>query len=78
MTILEKTSKRKANAIRYCVEHGEYSPGYASDRLEELHDNGKILDVDYEPLAEWLEELINTPEEETEELEEVEENIENV
>ena len=59
MTIIEKTSKRKANAIRYCVEHGEYSPGYASDRLEELHDNGKILDVDYEPLAEWLDSLMN-------------------
>lgn len=59
MTRIEKTSKRKADAIRYCVEHGEYSPGYASDRLEELHDNGKILDVDYEPLAEWLDSLIH-------------------
>lgn len=59
MTRIEITSKRKAKAIRYCVEHEEYSPGYASDRLEELHDNGKILDVDYEPLAEWLDSLIN-------------------
>lgn len=59
MTILEKTSKRKAKAIRYCVDNGEYSPGYASDRLETLHDAGKILDVDYEPLAEYLDELMN-------------------
>ena len=65
MTKLEETSKRKAEAIRYCVDRGEYSPGYALDsRLEPLHDNGKILDVDYEPLARYLDELMKQPIEE--------------
>ena len=58
MTDLEKSSKRKAKAIRYLVDNGEYSAGYALDKLETLHDAGKILDVDYEPLAEYLEELM--------------------
>ena len=72
MTILEKKSKRKANAIRNLVETGEYSPSYALIVAEELNDTGKLLDVDYEPLAEFLENLINPVEKETEE-----ENIEN-
>lgn len=72
MTILEKKSKRKANAIRNLVETGEYSPSYALIVAEELNDTGKLLDLDYEPLAEYLENLINPVEEETEE-----ENIEN-
>lgn len=75
MTILEKKSKRKATAIRNLVENGEYSPSYGLMIAEELNDEGKLLDVDYEPLAEWLEELINKPEEEDEE-ENPEENIE--
>lgn len=62
MTLLEKKSKRKALAIRTLVESGEYSPAYALSLAEELNDHNKILDVDYEPLAEWLEELINEPE----------------
>ena len=73
MSIIEKKSQRKAKAIRLLVETGEYSIAYAIMFAEELNDSGKLLDIDYEPLAEWLEELINTPEEESEELEEVEE-----
>ena len=73
MTMLEKTSKRKAKAIRYCVDNGEYSPWYASEaKLEPLHDAGKILDVDYEPLAEYLDELMEVPEVVEEPIEEVE------
>ena len=67
MTLLEKKSKRKALAIRTLVESGEYSPQYALNEAERLNDEGKLLDIDYEPLAEWLEELINTPEETPEE-----------
>ena len=59
MTILEKKSKRKATAIRNLVETGEYSPSYALIVAEELNDTGKLLDVDYEPLAEYLESLIS-------------------
>lgn len=67
-TIIEKQSKRRAAAIRYCVDRGEYSPGYALDmRLEPLHDAGKILDADYEPLADYLWELIEGPVEDEEE-----------
>jgi len=62
MTILEKKSKRKALAIRRLVESGEYSPQYALDKAEELNDANLLLDADYEPLAEWLEELLQVPE----------------
>lgn len=62
MTIIEKKSKRKATAILNLVKSGEYSLSYALMIAEELNDNGKLLDVDYEPLAEYLEELINKEE----------------
>ena len=74
MTILEKKSKRKATAIRNLVENGEYSPSYGLMIAEELNDEGKLLDVDYEPLAEWLESLLyqDEPEEDN-----TAENVEN-
>ena len=62
MTIIEKKSKRKATAILNLVKSGEYSLSYALMIAEELNDNGKLLDLDYEPLAEHLEELINKEE----------------
>lgn len=64
MTIKEKQSIRKCKALKNMVESGEYSPSYALEKLEEYFDNGKVLEKDYEPLAEWLEELIDTPVEE--------------
>ena len=64
MTMLEKKSKRKASAIRHLVDSGEYSPAFGLNEAERLNDEGKILDVDYEPLAEYLEELMNKPVEE--------------
>lgn len=75
MTIIEKKSKRKATAILNLVKSGEYSPSYALMIAEELNDNGKLLDLDYEPLAEYLEELINK-EENNVNTEEVEEELE--
>ena len=63
MTLLQKKSQRKAKAIRTLAENGEYSSAYALNEAERLNDEGKILDVDYEPLAEWLEELMEEPEE---------------
>lgn len=80
MTIIEKKSKRKATAILNLVKSGEYSLSYALMIAEELNDNGKLLDVDYEPLAEHLEELINKEENNvnTEEFDEfIEEKQEN-
>ena len=81
MTRLEKKSKRKALAIKTLVDSGEYSAEYGLNEAERLNDEGRLLDVDYEPLAEYLEEIINRPVEELEEeIEEdpVEENEEEV
>lgn len=63
MTIQEKQSLRKKKSILYLVERGEYSLGYALLKTEELYDTGKLIDTDYNELAEYLEELMNKPEE---------------
>lgn len=61
MTIKEKKSQRKALAIRTLVDSGEYSPAYGLLEADRLNDEGLLLDIDYEPLAEYLEELIEKP-----------------
>lgn len=63
MTILEKKSERKKKAIMQLVESGEYSIAFAMMEAERLNDEGKLLDDDYEELAEWLESQLE-PEEE--------------
>ena len=73
MTINEKQSLRKKKSLLYLVEKGEYSAGYALLKTEELYDNGKLTDTDYEELAEYFEELLNKVEEPVEEVEEVQE-----
>ena len=77
MSIIEKKSQRKAKAIKTLVITGEYSPAFALNEAERLNDEGKLLDVDYEPLAEWLEEKLEPVVEENIE-ENIEENLENV
>lgn len=73
MTVLEKKSLRKKKAILNLVEKGEYSVSYALMLVEDLSDNGKLTDNDYEELASYLESLL----EEQETVEEVaEENAE--
>ena len=75
MTIVEKSSNRKKVAILELVKNGEYSVAYALRKVEELHDNNKLTDIDYEEVATYLENLISVQEvEETEEI--TEENIE--
>lgn len=75
MTIVEKSSNRKKVAILELVKNGEYSIAYALSKVEELHDNNKLTDIDYEEVATYLENLISVQEvEETEEI--TEENIE--
>lgn len=78
MTIIEKKSLRKKKSILYLVEKGEYSPAYALFIVEQLSDEGKLTDADYEELAEYLENLLNVVEEEQEEVveEPIEEEIE--
>lgn len=58
MTILEKKSERKKKAIIKLVEEGEYSIAYAMMEAERLNDEGKLLDNDYEEVAEYLEGLL--------------------
>jgi hypothetical protein len=72
MTILERQSARKRKSIIYLVEKGEYSLGYALLKVEELYDNGKLTDDDYDYLATWIEELLEEEEKAVEEpIEEV-------
>ena len=71
MTIIEKKSERKKKAIIQLVKNGEMSIAYALMEAERLNDEGKLLDADYEEVAEWLESLL-----EPEEAEPEEENIE--
>lgn len=66
MTILEKKSNRKKMSILSLVKKGEYSVGYSLMLVEDLNDEGKLTDSDYEELAEFLENLLN--EEENEEV----------
>lgn len=67
MSIIEKKSARKKKAIMMLVESQEYSIPYAMMLAEELNDQGKLLDNDYEELMEWLEAKLNPPTPEPEE-----------
>lgn len=71
MTIIERKSERKKKAIMMLVESQEYSIAYAMMLAEELNDDGKLLDNDYEELMEWLESLLDpqTPEQDEEVVE---------
>lgn len=68
MTIIEKKSLRKKKAIMNLVRTGEMSIAYALMEAERLNDEGKLLDNDYEELAEYLESLLTPVEEEIEEV----------
>lgn len=57
-TIIERKSERKKKAIYYMVKAGEMSVAYALSEVERLNDEGKLLDKDYEELAEYLEGLL--------------------
>ena len=74
MTIIEKKSERKKKAIMQLVTSGEYSIAFAMMEAERLNDEGKLLDNDYEELAEWLENQLEPVEEEIVEEPEEENN----
>jgi len=76
MTLIEKKSERKKKAIMLLVENGEYSIAYAMMLAEELNDEGKLLDNDYEELMEWLEAKLDPEEEQVEEISQEETNEE--
>ena len=65
MTIIEKKSERKKKAIMGMVQNGEMSIVFALSETERLNDEGKLLDADYEELAEYLESLLVPVEEPT-------------
>jgi len=73
MTIIEKKSERKKKAIMILVKNGEMSIAYALMEAERLNDEGKLLDNNYEELAEYLENLLEGNTEETIEEEQEEE-----
>ena len=78
MTLIEKKSERKKKALINLVEKGEYSIAFALMEAERLNDEGKLLDKDYEEVAEYLESLLEPEEVEIQEEERVdtEENTE--
>ncbi len=67
MSLIEKRSERRCTALKHLVMENVYSPSYALEKLEELFDEGKVLEAHYEPLAEWLEEQLIEQEEQEEE-----------
>ena len=67
MSIIERKSLRKKKAIMMLVESQEYSIAYAMMLAEQLNDETKLLDNDYEELMEWLEAKLNPPTPEPEE-----------
>ena len=67
MTILERKSERKKKAIMNLVKTGEYTIAYGLMEAERLNDEGKLLDNDYEEVAEYLESLLENTQEATEE-----------
>ena len=77
MTIIEKKSERKKKAIMGMVANGEMSIVYALSETERLNDEGKLLDNDYEELAEYLEGLLeDNVDEQIEDAEEIPEEQE--
>ena len=63
-TLIEKKSERKKKALINLVEKGEYSVAFALMEAERLNDEGKLLDNDYEEVAEYLESLLEPVEDE--------------
>ena len=74
-TLIEKKSERKKKALINLVEKGEYSVAFALMEAERLNDEGKLLDNDYEEVAEYLEGLLE-PVDTEETAEETAENAE--
>ena len=74
-TDIQVKSERRKRAIKLLVENGEYSIPYAMMKAEDLNDEGKLLDNDYEELMEYLESLLEPVETEEESIEDETEKI---
>lgn len=74
MTIREIRSRRKKKSIYYQVKHGEKSAAEALEEVENLYDAGKLIEADYNEIAEYLEEILDREVETEETVEETEDN----
>lgn len=65
MTILEKRSKVRIEALKRLVTKGQYSPEFALGRLDEINIQGLLVASDYDEMFDYLSELMEeeTPEE---------------
>lgn len=72
MTIIERKSKIRVQALLKLVEKGEYSVEYALVKLDELNEKGYLTGSDYEETFDKIAEILqkDEPEEVTEIVEE--------
>ena len=70
MTIIERKSKIRVQALLKLVEKGEYSVEYALVKLDELNEKGHLTGSDYEETFEKIAEMLQKDEEVIETVEE--------
>ena len=77
MTIIERKSKIRVQALLKLVEKGEYSVEYALVKLDELNEKGYLTGSDYEETFDKIAEMLqkDEPKEVIDQSEEPEENI---
>ena len=75
MTIIERKSKIRVQALLKLVEKGEYSVEYALVKLDELNEKGYLTGSDYEETFDKIAEMLQKDEQEV--IETVDENIVN-
>lgn len=73
MTIIERKSKIRVQALLKLVEKGEYSVEYALVKLDELNEKGYLTGSDYEETFDKIAEMLqkDEPEEVIETVEEI-------
>lgn len=76
MTIIERKSKIRVQALLKLVEKGEYSVEYALVKLDELNEKGYLTGSDYEETFDKIAEMLQK-DEPKEVIETVDENIVN-
>ena len=70
MTIIERKSKIRVQALLKLVEKGEYSVEYALVKLDELNEKGYLTGSDYEETFDKIAEMLQKAEEVIETVEE--------
>ena len=62
MTIIERKSKKRVQALLKLVEKGEYSVEYALVKLDELNEKGYLTGSDYEETFDKIAEMLQKDE----------------